>query len=426
MLYTTPVIHETTSTSLASDPRLQGVFKSFTPPVVIFPVSHAVGLSVIRTLEDFQIPILAVDFKPQAAGLFSNRVTSLLMPDLYKDEETFMQGIRKIGACFKAKPVLFCVDDEDLFLTLKHRETFAEYYHLPLSDWDIVSDIVNKGSFYKKLAANGFPVPVTVHAENVDDLNRQKDAIPFPCIIKPCYSTAFRQLFGVKAKRFDDHASLIDYARKLDEAGLEYIVQEFIDGGAERLVTYAAYSRDGGEVVASFTGRKVHQFPADFGTCRLGECINHPELEKLGRRLLQILGYRGISLTEFKMDDKGTLKAIELNPRPGDWPERLAQISGSNLVFAAYRDTLGLPVEPTIATGYGRKWVNMLEDLYYCVRGYKLLGFPYAHRGLLGWLRDLKGLKTCAFFSWTDPVPGLVRARGMIKDFLKRERQLRK
>ena len=40
------------------------------PPVVVFPSSHAVSMSVIRALQD-GVPILAVDFKPQAAGLYS-------------------------------------------------------------------------------------------------------------------------------------------------------------------------------------------------------------------------------------------------------------------------------------------------------------------------------------------------------------------
>lgn len=418
-----PITHQTTAT-LAQDPRLKAVFESEVPAVVIFPVSHAVGLSVIRTLEDHGVPILAVDFKPAAAGLYSHRVTPLLIPDLYRDTETFARGMLDIGRCFRQKPVLFCVDDEDLFLTLKRQEEFEPHYRLPLSPWSITGNIVDKGLFYKTLGDADFPTPSTWFASDLDELRAQEKDIEFPCILKPTYSTAFRQKFNVKAKRFDDFGSLFEYARSVYEAGIEFITQEYIPGGAEKLVTYVAYSGEGGEVVTSFTGRKVHQFPPDFGTCRLGESIAHPRLEELGRRLLKIFGYRGISLTEFKEDAKGNLKAIELNPRPGDWPERLAQLCGANVVLAAYRDTLGLPTPKTRATRFGIKWANLSEDFYYCVRGYRLLGYPWAHRGLLRWLKDLRGLETGAFFSWTDPLPGLVRTWGMVRDFWRREKEL--
>ena len=392
--------------------------------MVLFPSSHAVALSVIRTLEGTGVPILAVDFKPRAAGLYSRRVTPLLLPRMYDDMETFAEYMLALGRCFRTPPVLFCVDDEDLFLSLKRQKEFGEVYRLPLSPWDITGKIVNKGSFYKILGENGFPIPWTVFVSSLEELAARKGELEFPCILKPTYSTAFRQTFDVKAKRFDDFDSLYAYAGEVMDAGIEFLIQEFIPGGAERLLTYVAYSGEGGEVIASFCGRKVHQFPPDFGTCRLGESIDHPELERLGRSLLKIFKYRGISLTEFKMDSTGRLKAIELNPRPGDWPERLAQLSGANVVLTAYRDTLGLPVRESRAFRFGLKWANLSEDLYYCLRGYRLLGYPGAHRGFWGWYRDLQGLATGAFFSWTDPLPGLVRTWGMIKDFRARERMI--
>lgn len=423
-MLTRPRVHNSFST-LRSDPALQKIFQSETPPVVVFPVSHAVGLSVIRTLESHGVPILAVDFKPQAAGLFSRRVTSVLLPHLYDDMDTFARGVLEIGKCFKQKPVLFLVDDEDLFLSLKQKEEFGKYFHFPLSDWDVVGPIVDKEMFYRKLGEHDLPIPKTWFAHTLEELDAIREDITYPCILKPAYSTSFRQRFSVKAKRFDDYEALRGYAAKVLEAEIRFIIQEFIAGEMGRLLTYVAYSKSGGEVLASFCGRKVHQFPPDFGTCRLGESIEHPGLEDLGRRLLKVLGYRGISLTEFKVDGEGRLKALELNPRPGDWPERLAQICGANVVLAAYHDSLGHEVAPSRAHRIGLKWANIAEDFYYCVRGYKLLGFPWAHRGLGGWIKDLRGLRTGAFFSIADPIPALVRTWGMLKELWRRERDLR-
>ena len=410
---------------IKSESRLKLLFESKTPPVVIFPVSHAVGLSVIRTLEDYGIPLLALDFKRHSAGLYSRRVFPLLLPGLYDSTDSFVEGMLTLGSCFSERPVLFCVDDEDLFLSLKRRDEFEEYYRFPLSTWDIVKRIVDKGRFYKILEENHLPVPKTWHAKNIDKLHDCKKEIEFPCILKPIYSTAFRQQFNEKAKRFITFKELVNYAETVSRAGIEFIIQEYIPGDATRLLTYAAYSDDEGNVTASFTGRKVHQFPPDFGTCRLGESIKHPELEILGKKILKTFKYRGISLAEFKVDTKGTIKALEINPRPGDWPERLAQLCGANLVLAAYKDTIGHQIESQHINHFGLKWANVSEDFYYCVRGYRTLGYPDAHRGLWGWLKDLKGLATGAFFSWSDPAPGVIRTRGMLRDFWEREKEMR-
>jgi hypothetical protein len=59
------------------------------------------------------------------------------------------------------------------------------------------------------------------------------------------------------------------------------------------------------------------------------------------------------------------------------------------------------------------------------VRGYRLLGYPEAHRGWRGWWRDRRGLETDAFFAWHDPWPAWVRLKGMVRDFAARERRLR-
>jgi predicted ATP-grasp superfamily ATP-dependent carboligase len=409
----------------AADPRVQAVLRSPVPPVVVFPSSHAVAMSVIRALQDESIPILAVDFKPQAAGLYSRFVVPLLLPDLYRDAATFESCMLELGSRFAERPVLFLVDDEDLFRSLRHQDRWERVYRLPLSRWSIVEGIVDKGRMYRRLQVLGWSgCPATWFPDSLEALDRLRGEIAFPCIIKPTYSTAFRRRFGVKAKRFESFDPLRAFAADVFAANIAFVVQEFIPGGEDLLVTYAAYSNDNGEVIASSTGRKLHQFPPDFGTCRLAESIADDGLDRIGREFLRILRYRGISLTEFKRAPTGDFKLIELNPRPGDWPERLAQVCGANLVLVAYKETLGERVAPHSITRFGRKWANLPEDFYYCVRGYRLLGWPEAHRGFFGWLSDIHGLASDAFFDWRDPWPAWIRFKGMCREFARRERSL--
>jgi D-aspartate ligase len=419
-----PIPFATVADALAND-AVRRVIRSDIPAIVLFPSSHAVAMSVIRAVEDAQIPVLALDFKPRAAGLYSRRVAPCLMPSIYDDIEIFERTMLELGSAFKVKPVLFLVDDEDLFLSLKHQDRWESVYRLPLSPWTVVEGIVDKGRLYQRLQAQKWDgCPRTWFPSSLEHLDALAPQLIYPVIIKPTYSTAFRQRFGVKARRFDTFEPLRRFAEDVFEAHIEFVVQEFIPGPEDLLVTYAAYSNDKGEVIAGATGHKIHQFPPDFGTCRLAESIRDPELERVGAEFLKLLGYRGISLTEFKRTPDGRYKVIELNPRPGDWPERLAQICGANLVLVAYRETLGQKVVPHRITRFGLKWANTPEDLYYSVRGYRLLGYADSHRGWIGWFKDIRGLAADAFFSWRDPLPALIRLRGMCREFWQRERTL--
>jgi predicted ATP-grasp superfamily ATP-dependent carboligase len=408
------------STSV-EDKKLESVFKSDIAPVVIFPVSHPVAFSVIRAFEGTDVPILALDFKPRSAGLYSNKVKSLLIENMYENESIFIDYMMKIGGKFVIKPVLFLVDDEDLFLSLKEKEKFSEFYNLPSSDWSIVKNIVDKGELYKSLQDENLPCPKTWFISDLNSLNIQKDDITFPCIVKPTYSTRFRIEFGVKAKKFIDFDSLKSFVEVTIKKNINVIVQEYIEGDAKELFTYATYSNKVGDVIGAMTGRKVHQFPPDFGTCRLGETITYPELDSIGRKIIKHFEYYGIALAEYKRTKDGELKLIEINTRPGDWPERLSQIGGANIVKMAYDSVFNKKITQYTVQQSGLKWANISEDFYYSVRGYKILGYKDAHIGFFKWFKDIVGLKTGAFFDITDPLPSFIRFVDMLKEFYKRE-----
>lgn len=379
-------------------PSLHDAFHSSIPAAIVYPVSHAAGMSVIRALAG-HCPIVAVDHKPNAAGLRSRHVVPYLAPVMRQGGGGFAEWMPLFGERFRERPVLFLVDDDDVFMSLQETDLrFTDYFHLPSSGWDIVEPMVDKEKLYVNAVGAGFNMP---HRwSSIDGVEQ------FPCLVKPTYSTAFRARFGVKAIPCEDRGNLTDAVRDVEAAGIPYMIQEYIPGPTDQLYTFAAYSGEGGYVYASFTGRKLHQWPEEFGTARLTESVYYPELEALGANLLRHWGYRGISLTEFKRDIEGQLRLIETNVRPGGWPERLAQSCGPNLVLAAYNDTIGWPVVRRNTLRIGMKWANLPEDFYHNVHGV---------RSFLRWLRVIRGLAVDAFWSWRDPMPFFVRLRGFVR-----------
>jgi predicted ATP-grasp superfamily ATP-dependent carboligase len=143
-------------------------------------------------------------------------------------------------------------------------------------------------------------------------------------------------------------------------------------------------------------------FPAEFGNSTLSVTI---PLEEVGeaveslRRLFEGLGYVGLFDAEFKHDHRdGRFKVLEVNARPW-WQLELAGACGLDVTHMAYRDALGLPLEPAHGYRLGRVWVHPLRDL----RAWRASrsvngaagGFPLKH-----WFGGAN-----AIFSWDDPMP---------------------
>lgn len=106
-------------------------------------------------------------------------------------------------------------------------------------------------------------------------------------------------------------------------------------------------------------------FPRDFGNSTMTVTI---PLEEVGeapadlRRLLEHLEYRGMFDAELKLDRRdGRFKLLEVNARAW-WQIELAAACGVDVCVMAYRDALGLPVEPALGYEIGRRWVHPACD----------------------------------------------------------------
>src|SRR5207237_9787086 len=62
---------------------------------------------------------------------------------------------------------------------------------------------------------------------------------------------------GAKALRVDTPPELAALWPRLAAAGLRLLAQELVPGAEQRIESYHAYVRPGGEVVGEFTGRKI-------------------------------------------------------------------------------------------------------------------------------------------------------------------------
>lgn len=325
--------------------------------------------------------------------------------------EGFVRGLEAYGSRCGGRPLLVYGDDHALVTISRHRERLARYYRFRMPDPSVVEALVDKVRFGRLARELGLPVPRTLLSEEAGGAAGVLASVGVPCILKPALrrgwfaSTVVAELGGKPAKVVvvPDAATLErDYPRMAayDPA---FVVQEFVEGGDDRIYSYHAYLDERAAPLAEFVGRKVRTFPRRSGVSTYLRLVDDEEVRTLGREIAQALRLRGIVKMDFKRDARsGRTLLLEINARYNLWVY-LGAVAGVNLSHVAYLDAHGLPTPQGVRYRTDLYWLALKEDVK---------AFLDARKdgvlSLSGWLRSYGTRKVYNVFAWRDPYPWVV------------------
>jgi len=175
-----------------------------------------------------------------------------------------------------------------------------------------------------------------------------------------------------------------------------------------------------GHALGIFVGRKLEQYPPDFGTACLVDSRYVGSIAERGVEILKQFGYQGISEVEFLYDQKdGEFKLLDINTRVWKWiglPIR----SGIDLPWLAYADAIGQNPEPAPRQVDGIKWVYLKD--YIKLRTNQQAQDPSLDISQRDWIRliaggsDAAGGIVDAVLSTDDPGPFARLIQGLFQD----------
>ena len=185
-------------------------------------------------------------------------------------------------------------------------------------------------------------------------------------------------------------------------------MQEWIEGSESDLYSCNCYFDTHGEPIVTFVARKVRQWPPETGTSALGVECRHDLVRDETLRLFRTVGYRGLGYVEMKVDRRtGELLLIEPNVGRPTGRSAIAEGGGVELLYSMYCDLTGAPLPSQRRQRYTQaKWVYLRHDLqaaFYRWRRAELTARE--------WWRSLRGPKSYAVLSATDPLPFLLDCR---------------
>jgi predicted ATP-grasp superfamily ATP-dependent carboligase len=327
-------------------------------PALVFNC-HITGLAVARSLGRTGVPIIALDRDAKGYGLHSRYVTVAgRCPYPLEDETAFINLLLEIGATLKRKAVLFPCLDEWVFAVARHRKELEEFFLFPFSEEETIERILDKNLLYKKCEAQGIPIP---HTWYIGEQSPESIAaeIEFPCIVKPALQREFTNEFGAKVFRAESREAFLELCERAAHHPL--LAQEIVGAGIDSFYSLCSYIGRDGEAKGVFVGRKLEQYPPDFGTACLVDSRYVKEIVERGVAVLKEFGYQGISEVEFIYDERSRdFKLLDINTRVWKWIG-LPIHAGIDLPYLAYTDAVNGQVEAAPQQRDGIRWTYLKD-----------------------------------------------------------------
>ncbi len=395
------------------------------------PLACVIGdLSLVRALGRVGVPVAVATTRPEDDTARSRYcVARVDLPSLVDAPEQALDALMAFARQCPTPPPLFYQGDHDLLLVSRERDVLAGYFGLLLPDAELVEDLVDKLRFAELARARELPVPRTLLLRRGESLDEAARWNLFPCVLKPATRVRWaasliyqqRGIVDGKALKIESRKELDAILPALADEPSDFVLQDAILGGEERVVSYHAYVRLGGEVVAEFTGRKVRTSPRLYGQSSCIEITADEELIRAGRAVIERLDFSGVIKLDFKRDARDErLYLLEANPRFNLWHHPGA-LAGVNLPYLVYRDLIGLKARRRrFKVRPGVRWMSARRDLR--------AASEYLAAGELSrarWAWERLRVDIDEDFTWRDPGPAVVSAWRSLKRRVHLPRPLR-
>lgn len=369
---------------------------------------NMIALAITRSLGRRGVPVVRVHPNLLDRSLVSRYCSKVeISPDFYESEPALLEFLLDMRARYPDKAVLIPASDDCAYFVAKHHAALSRVFEVVAPPWPVMKGILDKRFQYENAQRLGIPIPETYFPGGVDEVRKlAATLLHYPYVIKPLVAHSWRRASmqevsgGKKGFAVATPHELIERYEAIAAGDKNVMIQEVIGGNDERLFTFLSYFDAQSQPLAYCVRKKIRQFPVDFGYCTMTESCFDSVVEEQSIRLLQGIGYHGISGVEWKLDPRtGAYKLIEINARAVN-TIGLAPACGVDIPYQAFYDkAVGRPV-PVTEWIEGVKWANIEQDIW-AARTLHRMG----QLGFFAWLKSLADTRVHAIFAVDDVRP---------------------
>lgn len=225
--------------------------------------------------------------------------------------------MRALVACLEQHPADTVLTSTDAGLTIlhKHREEISRHAVPAIPSVPAVETALSKQATVELAERLGIPVPRSLPAASPDEVDSALAELGLPAVIKPLsqwnpdaeHADTFRKPRLVETR---DEARAA--AAEMVSAATPVLVQEMVTGG---LFEHHQFFRANGRIVARVTLAVDRQWPP-FGISAMRTTVDPPsDTGAFAERLVEAIDIEGCSSVQFKRDDQGRARLMEVNAR---------------------------------------------------------------------------------------------------------------
>ncbi len=389
-------------------------FRKTHPPAVVLDSPHHVGLGITRSLGRLGVRVYNVDSSRWAPAFYSRYCAGASKWNFETASPAeSVNFLMKLAEQIGGPSVLLPTTDTTAMFVAEHREALEERFLFVAPSAPLVRSLCKKDEMQALARKAGIAVPDTNVPRTREDLLSCFQRATYPLMIKSIDSRFRKAKSKTKVFVRTREEALVVYEQIRDGIIGNLLVQDWIPMGAGTDWMFNGYFDRQSECIASFTGRKLRQYPPHIGVTSFGVCERNEVLEDIAIGFLKSLRYQGGVDMDFRYDERdGRYKLLDVNPRIGGSFRLFTSEDGIDIARMLYLDQTGHSLART-RVKEGRRWAVEDYDL--------VTGLEYVREGSLSlrsWLNSLRSVDEFGFLSMDDALPTLFMLRDDLAELI--------
>jgi len=273
------------------------------------------GLAITRSLGQAGHQVIVGHQDKSSLASHSRYASShCIYPDPAKQSDAFIEFLLDFVEYQKIDAIFPVTDITTIPISL-HKSRFEKFCKIPFAEHEVVDNAANKAHVLELARQLDIDTPASVVINNYDELDVDKLEFEYPLVIKPARSRILTEKGWVftTVTYANSEDELKAKLRSYDDVIFPIILQERIAGPG--LGIFMCFNK--GEEIAAFSHKRLREKPPSGGVSVLRKSVPlDPLAHEFSDKLLSALGWQGVAMVEFKVDDRDNRpKLMEINGR---------------------------------------------------------------------------------------------------------------
>ena len=282
--------------------------------ILVSDACRGAAVATIRSLDRNGYEVIAADADPRSPGLASRHAKHRVVYACPRSNpQQFIEDI--LAAVDRYQIDMIVPVTEQVVLPLEaYRARVEPVCRVPWAPEEAMNTVRNKNLTFQLAEKLNVPYPRTQLVDSIDEALLHCRSFGWPLVLKPSSSHTLSEDKPVQVWSVDYAHDEDDLRKKMKqfEGHCSVLLQEYFPGAGVGVEVLAHE----GQVIRAFQHRRLREVPLTGGASSLRRSDPlDPALYNQTREMIKALNWTGLAMAEFKLNDRGESRLMEINGR---------------------------------------------------------------------------------------------------------------